>query len=144
MMYVRNHLWQELEIHSPNIPLLNVHPNLDPNFYWLEPMLLDNLARRTNSDLGHETMILDYYYGLEQTFACAEDNCVNHTSWAFHFVEFFDIDTELLSDTTDQLETEIYTWLSDLLPRKFPSLEFTRETLLDSQLPITLRTHSYF
>ena len=88
MQYIRNDLWKELEIHSPNIPLITVGADVDPSFYWLEPYLLDSLAKRDNSDLQKGTTYLDYYFGLEQIFTCGETNCVNHTSWSFHFVEF--------------------------------------------------------
>ena len=101
---------------------------------WLLPFIHDHLSpsKIKPSDYPHTI----YYLGFEMTFDCVEENCIVHSHWSFHFRSIRHSVYQTILDLNDSqiLIDRITETLGLLLQNRFPSIHFTPETILNSDI----------
>ena len=135
---MQNELIHSLTTHHP----LEYEPTtpLSSNDEWLLPFIHDQLhPDNLCPNDGVETI---YYLGFENEFNCPEANCILHSHWSFHFRPVRRSQIETVTDLNDDnlLETKIQDSLGAFMQSRFPSVHFTRASLLnDSSDPRILQ-----
>ena len=130
--WVQNELVHSLSTDHP-VEYEPITP-LSPDDEWLIPFVHDQLhPDNLCPDDGPQTI---YFLGFENEFDCPEANCILHPHWSFHFRPVRRPNVQTISDLNDNdlLETKIQDSLDSFLQSRFPSVHFTRTSLLTNSL----------
>ena len=113
--------------HEPKYEPAQSVPSLDD---WLVPFIHDQL-HPDNICLNDDPQTT-YFFGFENEFDCLEANCVLHSHWSFHFRPVRRPGAQTVTDLNDigTLDARIQDSLGSFLSSRFPSLHFTRDSLL--------------
>ena len=98
---------------------------------WLLPFIHDQLHPDNSCpDITPQTT---YFFGFENEFDCSEANCILHSHWSFHFRPVQRPGLQTIFDLNDSqlLDSKIEDSLGEFLHSRFPSVHFTRDSLMN-------------
>ena len=133
--WIQNGLVTEILAESPGDIQLTPHSSVSSADHWYSTIIGNTVSYLQDNPTYVETPSLLLYIAYERSYDCIETNCVMHSSWSLHVKRINSAeDTVLEAYENGFLQDEIKDWIESLLEKRFPSITFDFESLIDGDI----------